>query len=468
MTGQSAFARWLAFNGVGVLGVGVQLGTVALLIRSAGVHYLLATAIAVEAAVLHNFAWHQRWTWGDRPSATYRTTLDRLRRFHLLNGAVSLAGNVGLTSVLSGGLRMDPVHANIAAILACSVVNFLASEVLVFRGLDPQNVDDLSQVSRVKTVPASAGRYQECDLARRSLVGLRRSLARTASVVALAAVGTFSQPVGTYAADLEAELTAAAVAGWQHYERQIDERYDRAAAASDPYFAQDAYKENARTQPGWRQRVMAGQISMVRIASAAPGTAESSIPDARVHHWAGAVFIPNASVDRTIRHLKDRAGRESESFEDVVASKLLSRDGDRMRIYMKLRRDSVITVTYNTEHAIEYRRLGNARASSRSRSTKIAELVDAGTPRERERPAGSDRGFLWRLNAYWRFEEIKGGVLIECESVSLSRSVPALLRPFISGVVEGIARESLEKTLVGLRSELTRAVTSAHAGQPGR
>jgi putative flippase GtrA len=420
MTGQSSFARWLAFNGVGVLGVGVQLATITVLIRGAGIHYLLATAIAVEAAVLHNFVWHQRWTWGDRPSATRRTTLDRLRRFHLLNGAVSLAGNVGLMVVLSGGLRMDPVHANIAAILACSVVNFLASEVFVFRAV---------------------------------------------SAVALAAVGMFSLPVGTYAADLEAELTAAAVAGWQHYERQVDERYDRAAAASDPYFAQDAYKGNGTTQPAWRERVMAGQISLVRIASASPGAAESSIPDARVHHWAGAVFIPNASVDRTIRHLKDRAGRESESFEDVVASKLLSRDGDRMRIYMKLRRDSVITVTYNTEHAVEYRRLGSARASSRSRSTKIAELVNAGTPREAERPAGSDRGFLWRLNAYWRYEEIKGGVLIECESVSLSRSVPALLRPFISGVVEGIARESLEKTLVALRSELMRAASSE---QPGR
>ena len=54
--------RWLAFNGVGLLGVGVQLGLVALLTHAAGLHYLLATAIAVEAAVLHNFIWHQRWT----------------------------------------------------------------------------------------------------------------------------------------------------------------------------------------------------------------------------------------------------------------------------------------------------------------------------------------------------------------------------------------------------------------------
>jgi hypothetical protein len=89
-------------------------------------------------------------------------------------------------------------------------------------------------------------------------------------------------------------------------------------------------------------------------------------------------------------------------------------------------------------------------------ATKIAELAEVGTPREREKPPGSDRGFLWRLNAYWRYETVPGGVLIECESVSLSRSVPLLVRPFVTGTVEGVARESLERTLAGLRAALTR------------
>src|SRR4029453_15962180 len=48
-------------------------------------------------------------------------------------------------------------------------------EALVPRGLDPSELVQMSQVSRVKTVPTPAGRYQECVLARRSLVGLRRS-----------------------------------------------------------------------------------------------------------------------------------------------------------------------------------------------------------------------------------------------------------------------------------------------------
>jgi hypothetical protein len=193
----------------------------------------------------------------------------------------------------------------------------------------------------------------------------------------------------------------------------------------------------------------------------APGAAEPSIPDARVHHWVGAVFVRGATLPRVLDYLRGHAGRESESFDDVVASKLIARDGDALRVYMKLRRDSVITVTYNTEHAVEYRQIGPSRASSRSVATKIAELANAGTPQEREKSAGDDHGFLWRLNAYWRFEQVDGGVLIECESVSLSRSVPLLLRPFVTGTVEGIARESLQKTLVSLRTALGRATAAS-------
>jgi putative flippase GtrA len=407
------FRRWLAFNSVGLLGVTVQLTTLAALVHLAGVHYLAATAIAVEITVLHNFAWHQRWTWRDRPSRSDRVVLARLARFHLLNGLVSLLGNLGMMAVLTGVLNVEPVLANAIAIVCCSVVNFIASEALVFR---------------------------------------------TAPIVVLALAGTLSAPITVRAADMAAELTAATVAAWQQYERQVDERYERTASGGEPFFAQDAFKDASPPPQGWRQRVISGQVSMARVSSPSPGIASPSVPDGRVHHWVGAIFIPNAQVEAVVAHLQNRAGRESEAFDDVVASKLLSRDGERLRVYMKLRRDSIITVTYNTEHAVAYKRLGAARASSRSVATKIAELTDAGTPKEREKPVGNDNGFLWRLNAYWRFEQANGGVLIECESVSLSRSVPALLRPFVTGTVERIARESLQKTLVSLRAELKKAL----------
>jgi len=375
-----------------------------------GLHYLYATAIAVEAAILHNFCWHQRWTWRDRPTTSGTTTLVRLGRFHMLNGAVSLGGNLAVMAIL-GGLGMDPLPANIIAIMLCSTINFAASETLVF------NTSSISGIA---------------------------GLLIAAAVLA---------PAPAAAADVAiAELTPAALAAWQQYERQVDARYN-AAGAGGSFFIEDSFKS-----PNWRQQVQAGQVSMLRLDSLTPGGAETSIPDGRIHHWAGAVFIPKATLERVLRHLRDRAGRESEAFDDVIASKLLARDGDRLRVYMKLKRESVITVTYNTEHAVEYRQLNGSRASSRSVATKIAELADAGTPQEREKPASSDHGFLWKLNAYWRFEQIAGGVLIECESVSLSRGVPLLLRPFVSGTVERIARESLQKTLVSLRAELVKVI----------
>ena len=57
----------------------------------------------------------------------------RLARFHLLNGTVSLFGNLAIMTVLCGMLRIDPVAANVVAIGVCSMLNFVASEVLVFK-----------------------------------------------------------------------------------------------------------------------------------------------------------------------------------------------------------------------------------------------------------------------------------------------------------------------------------------------
>jgi putative flippase GtrA len=418
MAGKALARRWLAFNGVGMIGVGVQLGLVGLLVHGAHLHYLLATVIAVEMAVLHNFVWHQHWTWRDRPSSSTGAVAARLVRFHLLNGTVSLGGNLAVMAILCGTFAMDPVAANLVAIATCSMLNFVASEALVFK---------------------------------------------TTTVATIALLGSLGAPSGARAADMLAELTAATIAAWQQYERQVDDRYARPAAA-DGFFVHDAFK----LAPGWRAHINGGQVSMVRVASHAPGAAEPSVPDGRIHHWAGAVFIPGVTLDHVLRYLRDRAGRESEAFDDVLTSKLIARDGERLKIFMKLRRESVITVTYNTEHLVEYRRLSDARASSRSVATKIAELEGAGTPQEREKPIGNDHGFLWRLNAYWRYEQINGGVIIECESASLSRSVPALLRPFVSGTVERIARESLQKTLVSLRAELVRSRPAAAARVPGR
>jgi putative flippase GtrA len=131
--------RFLRFNGVGLLGFALQLGVLAVLMRL-GVHYLAATALAVELAVLHNFAWHERWTWRDRAAGPRgpSTSLgagrrSRLWRFHASNGLISLAGNLLLMRLLVGLLGLSAVPANLLSVLFCSVVNFTASDRFVFR-----------------------------------------------------------------------------------------------------------------------------------------------------------------------------------------------------------------------------------------------------------------------------------------------------------------------------------------------
>jgi dolichol-phosphate mannosyltransferase len=126
--------HFIRFNVVGIVGFALQTG--ALFVLTHGAHpfgYLLATATAVELAVLNNFFWHQRWTWRDRPSATAAETLRRLAKFNITNGAVSLTGNLILMSILVGRLGLPITGSNVASVVACSICNFFLADRIAFQ-----------------------------------------------------------------------------------------------------------------------------------------------------------------------------------------------------------------------------------------------------------------------------------------------------------------------------------------------
>ena len=125
--------RWATFNVVGIMGVGVQLITLAMLLGWSTMDYLPATALAVEAAILHNFVWHERWTWVDRTTSHDSGKFARLLRFNLTIGALSIGQNLLFMELLVGWLEIHFLLANLMAIAFCSVLNFVASDRLVFR-----------------------------------------------------------------------------------------------------------------------------------------------------------------------------------------------------------------------------------------------------------------------------------------------------------------------------------------------
>ena len=124
--GRRIFLRWIKFNAVGGIGIAVQLAALAVFRSWLKMDYLLATGLAVEIAVLHNFLWHERFTWADRPAARPMQSLVRLIKFNASNGAVSIIGNLALMRLLVGKLKFNYVASNLVAIVVCSLVNFRA------------------------------------------------------------------------------------------------------------------------------------------------------------------------------------------------------------------------------------------------------------------------------------------------------------------------------------------------------
>ena len=199
-----------------------------------------------------------------------------------------------------------------------------------------------------------------------------------------------------------------------------------------------------------RRALLAGEVVVEPMATVTDRGAAIDVPSALVHHWRGAVLIPKMTVTGLVAKLQGDAPPTRQ--EDVLQSRVLERRPDWMRVSLKLQRKKIVTVVYNTEHVVTFVRAGADRATSASTATRIVEVADVNTPREHELPAGDDRGFLWRLNAYWRYQQVREGVIAECESITLSRDIPSVAKWFVMPLVERAARESMSRTLMSLRA----------------
>jgi putative flippase GtrA len=366
----TASARVGPFVAVGVLGFLLQIAALHLLTSYAGWWWLPATLLSVELAIVHNFLWHERWTWIDRVAMN---RLPRLARFHVANGLVSIAGNTLLMAWLVGILRLPTIPANTIAVVATSLVNFLIADRWVFR------------------------------------VGPAAPLKQCPIYLALLAVMTASSPAR--AAGLGPRDQPQTIAAWEQY-----------VAATEAALKQ-SLSEVTRPRP---------------VVDAIEAAGESmQVPGGTISDWRGAVFIPHVTLDRLLHGLQHPGTPPPQ--DDVVSSRVIARGADTLRVGIRLVRRAIVTVSYDTEHEMRFHRLTPGLATARSVATRI-EQVD-----------GGDHGFLWRLHSYWRYQETGGGVLVELRSLTLSRNVPALVRPIAGPLVNRVARESMVRTLEALR-----------------
>ena len=192
-----------------------------------------------------------------------------------------------------------------------------------------------------------------------------------------------------------------------------------------------------------RSAVQRGEVVCEPVA--AKGDIE--VPDGLIHDWVGGMFVRGATLEKVIAMFENYDNAKNVYQPEVIDSKTLARDGNRFKVYMRLLKRQVVTVVLNTTHDVQYVPVDDTRWYSRSYSSRIAEVENAGKPTERELTPGQDHGFLWRLNSYWRFEERDGGVYVECQAVSLTRNVPTGLGWLINPIIRSLPRQSLENTL---------------------
>lgn len=206
-------------------------------------------------------------------------------------------------------------------------------------------------------------------------------------------------------------------------------------------------------------KLRGGETQMHRVTAAETG-ANIPVPGGMVHDWQAITFIPGATLDDVLRVLQDYDHQSVVYAPDVEKSKLESRDGDHFKAFLRFRRRKIITVVMNTEHDIRYFRDSATRAHSRSSATRIAEVENPGTEKEKEKTPGQDNGFMWRMETWWRLEERDGGVYVQNEVVSLSRDIPTGLGWMIEPFVTSIPRESLAFTMEATRKAVVSAKKS--------
>ncbi len=262
---------------------------------------------------------------------------------------------------------------------------------------------------------------------------------------------------------ISAELKPATKEAFERYARATEARIDRETSSQDAFLYTEGLPGVRRDAAG--AMLQHGEVYMERLETRDAAGKEMKAPDALIHHWLGAVFVPCVTLQQTLELVQDYNRHQDIYRPEVVRSKLISRHGNDFKIFYRLRKKKVITVTLNTDHDVHYELLSPQRATSRSYTTRIQEVIDADSEQEREKPVGEDGGFLWRLYSYWRFEEKDGGVYIECESISLTRDIPFVVSWIVKPFVTEIPKESLQMTMGSTRRALLANV-SENCRQP--
>jgi hypothetical protein len=201
--------------------------------------------------------------------------------------------------------------------------------------------------------------------------------------------------------------------------------------------------------PGQAARLRGGEIVVSPVGPKVP----RPVPSGLIHHWAGAVFIPDAALRDVLPLIHDYGHYKDFYRPTVVQSRLRATEAGQDRFSLVVMNDSILARTaFDGDYQTSFTRVDDRRCYSISESTRIREVAGYGTPAEHRLPENEGTGILWRAFSVGRFEERDGGVYVEVEAVVLSRDIPVALRWLVVPLVRRISRAALVTSLQQTRT----------------
>jgi len=241
------------------------------------------------------------------------------------------------------------------------------------------------------------------------------------------------------ASDLKPETSAA----FDHYV-QITESKMEKDLDGNQFLIVDRLPEAKRRQA--YEQLHRGEV-FIQETDAADGHDPIHVPGGLIHHWAGVVFVAKTTIKEVNSVLQDYENEPRIYKPHIRRAKLIEHDGDRSKVYLQFFSKTIITVVLDGYFDVTFKSIDKTRCESISHSTHIAEIADADGPDPREHKEASDHGYMWRLNSYWRLEEKDGGVYLQNESITLTRTVPVLLAWIVNPLIKSLPRDVLAHML---------------------
>ncbi len=244
-----------------------------------------------------------------------------------------------------------------------------------------------------------------------------------------------------------ARLSAPAQRAFDKYAAAVEKRLAEQHANPGTYLASLNVHSSDRAE--LERQLRTGAMRMEPVNG---GT--RPVPGGLLHHWRGVAFVPGGRAADMLALLRDYDRFSTYYAPEVESAGLMADRGGVATVAMRFKKQIVVAIVLDTQYDIQMGLTGDNAGYSISRSTHIWEIDNPGAARERRMTEGDDDGYLWRLNSYWSFLEVPGGLLIECEAISLTRDVPAGLGWLVAPVIEDMPRDSLKFTLSATRNAL--------------